>query len=127
MSQTTDKPWGQELILTTPDLPYAAKILKIKAHQRLSLQSHDQKTETLVLFSGQAKITLGDQTQDMEILKPYTILPDTVHRISTITDASIFEASTPEQGTTKRLEDDYQRSNETPAVRNSPNRGWPQN
>ena len=35
-----------------------------------------------------------------------------------------MEVSTPETGTTYRLEDDYQRVNETEEVRSSSNRGW---
>lgn len=129
MPNTITKPWGQEIILTKINLPYTAKILLINAGHRPSLQSHDQKTETLALIKGQAEITLGlDQkslsTQAMQSLTGYTIKPNTIHRIKAITDCQIFEASTPEKGTTKRLEDDYNRSDESEKVRNSPNRGW---
>ncbi len=129
MSNTIKKPWGTEIILTPPNLPYTAKILTIKANQQLSLQSHDQKTETLTLINGQAQISLGpDQnsltTQDMLPLTGYTIKPNSIHRLKAISDCQIFEASTPEQGTTKRLADDYNRSDETEKVRNSPHRGW---
>ena len=37
--------------------------------------------------------------------------------LSMMTDAVIFEASTPELGTTHRLEDDYARPDETEQVR----------
>lgn len=128
-AQIIEKPWGREIILSPPNLPYAAKILEIKAGKRLSLQYHDQKLETLCLFSGQANIIWGkDQisllTEKMVENEGYTITPNTVHRFEAITDCKIFEASTPETGTTYRLEDDSKRGDETEAVRNLPNRGY---
>lgn len=112
MSQIIDKPWGQEIILTTTDLPYTGKILKVNAGKRLSLQKHDQKTETLTLLSGIASIQINDQTTSMETNTGITIFPNTPHRLSAITDCQILEVSTPQIGTTFRLEDDYQRGDE---------------
>lgn len=128
-AQIIEKPWGREIILTTIDLPYTAKILEIKAGKRLSLQYHDQKLETLCLFSGKANIIWGkDQnnlvTEAMNNSQGYTITPHTIHRFEAITDCQLFEASTPEIGTTYRLQDDTERSDETEAVRNLPNRGY---
>jgi mannose-6-phosphate isomerase-like protein (cupin superfamily) len=117
MNRITDKPWGREVLLTDPQLPYTAKIISVNQGQRLSLQYHDQKTETITLISGQAKITLGSSLEaltdvDMEPLRGYTILPGTIHRITAITDTQLFEASTVEIGTTYRLQDDFQRQDE---------------
>jgi mannose-6-phosphate isomerase len=39
------------------------------------------------------------------------------HRLKAITDCDIIEVSTPEAGTTWRLEDDYARPDETPEQR----------
>jgi len=124
MPTTVSKPWGKETILTTDNLPYAAKILFIKAGHQFSLQSHDQKIETLTLIKGQAQITLGQNQNSLssEEMKPqtgYTIQPDFLHRIKAITDCQIFEASTSEEGITKRWQDDYNRSDETEEIRNS--------
>jgi hypothetical protein len=62
------------------------------------------------------------QTQEMISHQGYLITPNTVHRLIAVTDCLLVEASTPEIGTTFRLEDDYQRPNETPEVRDLPNR-----
>ena len=129
MPTTITKPWGKEIILTTDNLPYAAKILSIKTGHRFSLQSHDQKIETLTLIKGQAQITLGQNkdslsSQEMKPQSGYTIQPHTLHRIKAITDCQIFEASTPEKGTTKRIEDDYNRPDETEKDRNSTKQKW---
>jgi len=123
------KPWGREIILTTPDSPYTAKILEIKAGKRLSLQYHDQKIETLTLISGEINITRGENQEKLIVEKMlpetgYTIFPKTIHRLEAISDARIFEASTSEQGTTFRLEDDEHRPDETDNLRSLPNRGY---
>ncbi len=119
-----NKPWGHELILTEENLAYTAKILFIKAGHKLSLQYHDLKQETLTLVGGQAELIVGPtkdqlQTNLMTPFTGYTISPNTVHRLKAITDSLIFEASTAEVGTTYRLEDDYNRQNETNQIRNS--------
>jgi len=41
-----------------------------------------------------------------------------------VKNAVIMEASTPETGTTIRLQDDYKRPDETEDVRKLDNRGW---
>ena len=128
-AQIITKPWGRELILTTSDLPYTAKILEINAGQRLSLQYHDQKVETLTIFQGEANIIWGKSadnlvTEKMLPQNAYTIKPGTIHRFEAITDCKLFEASSPETGTTFRLQDDTERSDETETIRNSPNRGY---
>ena len=130
-AQIVDKPWGREVILTTSDLPYTAKILEINAGKRLSLQYHDQKLETLCLISGEANIIWGTDKNNLKTEKMipengYTIQPNIIHRFEAISDCQIYEASTGEIGTTFRLEDDTNRPNETENLRNSPNRGWTQ-
>lgn len=131
-AQIVDKPWGREVILTTSDLPYTAKILEINAGKRLSLQYHDQKLETLCLISGSANIIWGSDKNNLKTEKMlpengYTITPNTIHRFEAITDCQIYEASTGEIGTTFRLEDDANRPDETENIRNSKNRGWTKN
>jgi len=118
------KPWGFEIKLTEETLPYVSKIAFTSAGKRWSLQAHDQKTETITLLSGQAKFILGPDTFDMIPNMGYTVLPNTIHRFEAITDCVTIEASTPENGTTTRIEDDYSRPTETEALRNSPNRGY---
>ena len=115
-----DKPWGYEIIFTEGNLPYTGKILHINAGKRLSLQVHDKKQETQFLFSGRCNLIADNQqgeliTLEMEVNKGYTILVGQRHRLAAITDCDVFETSTPEFGTTYRLEDDYKRSDETEA------------
>ena len=41
-----EKPWGYEIIFTSPDLPYTGKVMHLNAGTRQSLQIHDKKQET---------------------------------------------------------------------------------
>ncbi len=116
-AQKVNKPWGYEIIFTPPNLSRVGKILFIKKGCRLSLQYHDQKEETLCLFQGKTKIRLEDEKGEIKTLymKPqmgYTILKGQKHRLEALEDSFVFEVSSPEKGTTYRLEDDYQRKEE---------------
>jgi len=70
------------------------------------------------LTSGEAKIFYGSDQNNLteELMKPlfgYFLPKKAVHRIQAITDCDILESSTKEEGTTVRLQDDYQREDET--------------
>lgn len=126
------KPWGQEIIYTPDNLKYTFKQIKINDRARLSLQSHTEKVETFILIEGQADLIIGPdqdhlQTIHMEIKQGYNIPIGTVHRMVGVKDAVILEASTPETGVTYRYQDDYQRPDETEAIRQLDNRGWAPN
>lgn len=119
-----EKPWGWELLLTPPESPVTGKILHLNQGARFSYQYHEKKAETLCLLNGRAKIILNDEEIEMETQKGYFIKPGDKHRLQGITDCDILETSTKEEGTTVRLEDDYQRPDETEELRKQPHRGW---
>ncbi len=124
-----EKPWGYEIHWTPSTLSYMGKILHINAGKRLSLQRHDKKQETWFMMSGKAKVVWDNEQNELmetelQYGQGYTCIVGQRHRLVGITDCDIIEVSTPEIGTTERLEDDYQRPNETEEVRSSPNRGW---
>ncbi len=128
-SQKVDKPWGYELIFTPEGQPYTGKIMHIEAGKRQSLQIHDQKEETYFLGFGKGGVIIEDSSGQMQTIefeqgKGYTTKIGQKHRLFGITDCDIWEVSTPETGTTYRLEDDYSRTDETEEVRSQPNRGW---
>lgn len=117
-----DKPWGYELHWVPEAAPYMGKIIHINAGKRLSLQLHDEKQESWLLMRGQAK-TLWENNQgelietELEPGKGYTTQVGQRHRLIGVTDCDIVEVSTPELGTTWRLEDDFARPDETPEQR----------
>jgi len=123
------KPWGHEIIFAPEGLPYTGKIMAVNAGTRWSIHYHDAKLETLTLFSGKALLWLGDKDGKMEKVpmeekKGYTIPVNQVHRLEALTDCVVMEASESERGTTVRVEDDFERKNETEEVRKDPMRGW---
>jgi mannose-6-phosphate isomerase len=118
------KPWGYEVLLTPEDAPYAAKLIHVKAGKRLSLQVHDKKIETQTLLDGKGFLVMEDDQGELHDvqLRPgvgYHIAIGQRHRLCAAPDAdvTVFEASTPEIGTTYRLEDDFRRPDETETVR----------
>lgn len=116
-SRRVAKPWGHEVVTTSPNLPYASKLLYVRRGCRLSLQSHDIKMETLTLVSGLVRITLENEAGlldefEMDLGRGYTVYPGVRHRISAAMDSVVMEASTPERGTTRRYDDDYGRDDE---------------
>jgi mannose-6-phosphate isomerase len=117
-----EKPWGYELHWVPEGAPYMGKVLHLNAGTRISLQVHDAKQESWFLMSGRAAVIW--ENNDGELveteLQPgqgYSCQVGQQHRLKGITDCDIIEASTPELGTTWRLEDDYARPDETPEQR----------
>ena len=123
-AERTKKPWGYEILLTPPGAPYAAKLIHVEAGKRLSLQIHDTKIETQTLIDGKGFLVLEDengQLQDVP-LKPgvgYHIAVGQRHRLCAAPDqdVTVYEASSPEEGTTWRLDDDFKRPHQTDEVR----------
>jgi len=123
------KPWGYEIHWTPDNLPYMGKILHVDSSKRLSLQKHDEKKETWYLLKGRAKLVWDNDNgelieTELEFGKSYTCSINQRHRLVGITDCDVIEVSTPEIGTTVRLEDDYKRPDETEEIRKQENRGW---
>lgn len=121
-SQCYEKPWGSEWHWTPPSLPFVGKVLHINAGHRLSLQRHDDKVETWLLIRGRASVLWDDEDGnlvevELEPGRGYTCASGQRHRLIGISDSEIVEVSTPERGTTWRLEDDYDRPHETPDQR----------
>ena len=121
-AKRVEKPWGYELHWVPADAPYMGKIIHINAGARLSLQVHDEKQESWLLMNGQAAVLweneAGELVQtDLQPGQGYSTKIGQKHRLIGVTDCDVIEVSTPELGTTWRLEDDYARPNETPEQR----------
>lgn len=121
-AKRVNKPWGYEIHWVPAEAPYMGKIIHINQGARLSLQLHDQKQESWLVVNGQAAVIWeNDQGELVKTeLKPgqgYSTDVGQQHRLVGVTDCDVVEVSTPEQGTTWRLEDDYARPHETPQQR----------
>jgi mannose-6-phosphate isomerase len=119
-----EKPWGYELHWVPNTAPYMGKILHINAGARLSLQLHDAKQESWLLLDGKARVIWDNSNGELvetELQQGvgYTSALGQRHRLVGITECTVLEVSTPERGTTWRLEDDYARPTQTPEERNA--------
>jgi len=126
--QKVIKPWGYEILLTPPESPVTGKIIHLDDEKRCSLQYHDKKEEAMTLISGEAYIIFEGKEGKlkkikMEKNKGYFIKPFQQHRCQGIKNCLIFEASTPEEGNTVRIQDDYSRGTETEEKRKMRTKG----
>jgi mannose-6-phosphate isomerase-like protein (cupin superfamily) len=117
MSRRVEKPWGHEEIWAETDR-YVGKILAIRKGQRLSLQYHEVKDETLRVLSGKLGLELENDQGELEMLElepgaSRRVLAGRKHRFSAIEDCELIEVSTPELDDVVRLEDDYGRNGQS--------------
>lgn len=126
------KPWGSEVIgdikgvgeiwlnykkgenVGDEEKKYVFKKLYVKAGTRMSLQYHVNKLETNHLISGKAEAWLENEKGEIEKSlvvsgDSWTIPCGRKHRIVSITDLVMLEASTPEVDDVVRIEDDTKR------------------
>jgi len=111
-----DKPWGYEHIWGKTD-KYVGKLLHINKGERLSLQYHKIKEETIYVLEGMLELVLEEGSRrDMHsvFLEPgdtFHIAPLTIHRFAASqgTDVKLMEVSTIELEDVVRIEDDYSR------------------
>ncbi len=119
-----EKPWGHELWINGQHPCYALKEIFIKSGTKTSLQYHNYKQETNVLFHGTARlhfknnpsvpndaVTLADTaTEQIEPICSIDVVPGTLHRLEAVTDILLYETSTPHLDDVVRVIDDSNRS-----------------
>lgn len=117
------KPWGHELWINGQHPCYALKEIFIKAGTKTSLQYHNLKQETNVLFQGTAKLHYkanaqisNDQVKEtdtgatsIEPVSSVDVMPKTLHRLEAVTDILLYETSTPHLDDVVRVLDDSRR------------------
>ncbi len=108
-----EKPWGHELVWAHTER-YVGKILHIRAGERLSLQFHRVKDETIHVQSGELSFVVDENgaltERQLHPGESYRIRPGTRHRMIATTDCDVLEASTPELDDVVRLDDRYGRA-----------------
>lgn len=107
-----DKPWGYEVIWAhTKD--YVGKILAINPGEKLSLQYHEQKEETVLVISGELKVS-GDSDLILTKGSSFHVIPRHVHRFEAHGEEPciLVEVSTDNLNDVVRLQDDYGRTND---------------
>ncbi len=113
MITKTEKPWGYELLWAETE-HYVGKILHINRGEKLSLQYHKIKDETIMVVSGEMRFEVEEKGKMVVLIlrpyEPYHIKPMTKHRMEAVTDCDVFEVSTPHLSDVVRLEDKYGRA-----------------
>ena len=106
-----EKPWGFELIwASTAD--YVGKLLHINPKQRLSLQYHEIKEETVYVLSGTLLNYTDESSPPMQIPtgQSFHVSPHQVHRFGAGKECvELMEVSTPHLEDVVRIADDYKR------------------
>jgi len=118
-AKTVSKPWGREIwinyrkgeMIGDEEKLYVMKKLFINKGTKTSLQMHQVKTETNFLLSGsvEAWYEAVPGVLEKKILSAgaiWTIVPGIKHRIVTLEDVILLEASTPEVDDVIRFADD---------------------
>ena len=106
-----EKPWGFENIWAETE-DYVAKMLHIEPKQRLSLQYHERKEETVYVLEG-TLLNWTDEEGPPQKYSPGQVLhiePSKIHRFGAGKEmVRLMEVSTPHLGDVIRLADDYER------------------
>ena len=112
--QKIDKPWGHEL-LWARTAEYAGKRLHIKQGHRLSLQYHERKEETILVYAGRMLFQIEDDGGvlheiHLEAGMAHHVPVGRKHRMIALEDCDVFEVSTNHLDDVVRLEDAYGRA-----------------
>ena len=120
------KPWGHELWVNGQHPNYALKQIYLHAGHKTSLQFHQFKSETNILFSGEANLHYVEEDiakepfeitssnvlkQKISAISSVEVKPPTIHGIEAITDLLLYEVSTPHLDDVFRILDDTKRKN----------------
>lgn len=111
------KPWGEEIVLSCSH-GGLCKLLRIRGGERLSLQYHRRKRETLLVLRGRVQLTLGGSPEALRsrAIEPgcrVAIPPGAIHRVEALEDdAELLEFAFGGGGAEDivRLADDYGRA-----------------
>lgn len=111
-----EKPWGHEIHWAVSP-QYVGKILFIKAGESLSLQYHETKEETIYIQQGRMILAHGkdpEHLDDLEMIPgmSFHIPPGLIHRMTSVEDCTVLEASTCHLEDVVRIKDRYGRVGE---------------
>ncbi len=107
------RPWGMwEAVDVGSD--YAIKRITVNPHQKLSLQSHEFRSEHWIVISGTGLVTLDEKNMNVFPNQHVYIKPHQKHRITNETDLPVVvievqTGDTLDENDIRRYEDDYGR------------------
>jgi len=108
-----ERPWGGYSVLEDVDPPVCVKVLSINPKSRLSLQTHEKRSERWYILDAGIVVTVGDKTWETEVGETVYVPFMEKHRIENISNrlARIVELMYGEyhEEDITRIEDDYGR------------------
>jgi len=111
-----DRPWGSFDRFTLNEQS-TVKILTLKPDQRLSLQTHEKRSEFWCVISGSGIATINGEELPASAGSEFSIPVGTPHRIASGEGGLVWleiALGTFEEHDEVRLEDDYERSSPSP-------------
>ena len=112
-TETTTSPWGSTIIWAAVPGKYTGKLMRIESGQRMSLQFHEYKDESVVVLHGTLFLELDGICYELEPGRSAHIPCGTVHRMSAAKENGfviVAEVSTFDDGDIVRIQDDYGRA-----------------
>ena len=120
MIETVVKPWGTE-IKWAHTAQYVGKVLEIKPNERLSIQYHNEKVETMLVINGSGVVHFYTMDEDGDVrassgktLNVNDVVHITAKQIHSIEAGAegltIVEVSTNHLKDLVRIQDKYNRS-----------------
>jgi mannose-6-phosphate isomerase-like protein (cupin superfamily) len=87
------------------------KTVFVKQGERLSLQTHENRSEVWIVLKGKAEAIVGEKKHSLTIGRFVNIAKKQRHRLSGLSDAYILELAfgNPQESDIFRFEDDYGR------------------
>lgn len=112
MTYAEERPWGSfETLCSGPT--YKVKLISVKPNSRLSLQTHEYRSEHWVVVAGKGKITVGNQEIDASPGTTAFIPVGEVHRLEAgpteLVLVEVQRGTRLYEGDITRLSDDYGR------------------
>ena len=81
ITENIKRPWGYYRVIAQGK-NYAAKVIHVNSGQKLSVQSHNHRSEHWVVASGTAKVLLGDSELILNVGQSADIPVKAVHSLS---------------------------------------------
>ena len=112
--ETDERPWGRYEVLADGE-GYKVKRIEVKPGQRLSLQSHEKRSEHWVVVTGTALATVGEQEITLGVDQHVNIPAHTKHRVANpgkgpLVFIEVQSGSYLGEDDIRRFEDDYHRA-----------------
>ena len=81
ITENIKRPWGYFRVIAQGK-NYAAKVIHVNSGQKLSVQSHNHRSEHWVVACGTAKVLLGDNEFILNVGQSVDIPVQTVHSLA---------------------------------------------